>query len=163
MQWWLWLLVAAAGLVLLVNLILAGALLRRGSAVVTEYPAGVTLAGGRRFGRVSYRIVQWVADPAGPRPCPLVVQLPGGDLGGEALCDFGAPAAALGLGGSPDLVINPIHRGLKPIGVSVGVFPGGPPVTVSLAGTRFELPLSERDAARLLGEPIGGPPVKGGR
>jgi hypothetical protein len=152
---WLWLpllLTAAALLAVLGRAVLRGP---RGSALA-EYPGGVTLAGPVAGGRATYVLVQWLSDPADSSPCPLVVHLPGGDLGGDALCDWGAPQVAATLGGPEELDLFPFHdeRG-RIIGIRVGLLPGGPAVEVSVGGTRLALPLAEEDAVRLLGEPLG--------
>jgi hypothetical protein len=122
-------------------------------SVVLRYPGGVEIAGHGGPGRVVFPIVQWMSDPDDPAPCPLVIHLPRGDLGGDALCDWGGPAAAVQMGCPDELDIFLYHRYGTVCGVRVGLLPGGPPVEVSVAGKRFSLPVSEVDAVQLLGEP----------
>ena len=152
LEWPLLVLAAGAAITLLVTLWRVG---RPRAAVVAVYPGGIELGGSRRRGRVVYALVQWTTDRANPEPCPLAVHLPGGDLAGAALCDWGAATAAVRLGGPPELDIFPFHKDGKIVGVRVGLLPGGPPVEVSVAGKRFSLPLTEEAAVRVLGEPRG--------
>ena len=151
---WSWLpltLVAAALLGLIAWMMLRPA---PGTALV-EYPDGVTLAGPVRGDRAAFVLVQWLSAPGKPAPCPLVVHLPGGDLGGDALCDLGSPQAAAELGAPVDLDVFPFHDGRGgAAGIRVGVLPGCPVVEVSVGGIRLALPLSEEDATRLLGKPL---------
>jgi hypothetical protein len=151
---WLWVPVVLIVVTLLV-VIVASLLRRPGGSVVFEYPRGVKLAGWVRGVGFRYALLQWVSDQAHPVPCPLVLHLPGGDLGGEALCDWGAPQAAAELGAPVELDLFPFHddRG-KIVGIRVGLLPGCPAVEVCVGGTRLSLPISEEDAVRCLGEPL---------
>ena len=54
-------------------------------------------------------LARWITDPANPRPCPLVIHLPGGDLSGNALCYWTATQRASELGGPDELEIWPYH------------------------------------------------------
>jgi hypothetical protein len=152
MQKWLWLVLALGATVAIIAILWA--FLRTDTdSVALSYPGGVELAGPIRGGRGVCPILQWVADPADPKPCPVVLHLPKGDLGGDALCDADGPAAAERLGGPAELDIFPLHKQGKVVGVRVSVLPGGSPVEVSVAGKRLSLPVSEEDVVRLLGDP----------
>jgi hypothetical protein len=156
---WLWTFAVAGGILVLVGLLAALRKIRFADSVSAVYPDGIELAGGQVGERTTYRVVQWLADPADPRPCPLVVHLPGGDLAGDALGDWDATNAAVELGGPDELEIWPFHdeRG-RVVGVSVRMVPAGGlfgprPVEVSIDGKRIPLPLTDEDAVRLLGDP----------
>jgi hypothetical protein len=152
MQQWLLLALFLWATVLLIAT--AWTFFRPGSnTVLSTYPSGVELAGPVTGGRLTYRIVQWLRDPSNPRPCPLVLHLPGGDLRGDALCAWSAPAAAEQLGSPVGLDIFLFHNGGKAVGVRVGLLPGGRRIELSITGVRFSLPLAEDEAVRLLGEP----------
>jgi hypothetical protein len=152
-------LVTAAATCWLIAWLVALLKARYSTAISASYPGGIEL-GGANFarGRTTYRIVQWHTDPADPRPCHLVVHLPGGDLGGEALCDWGATAVAHQLGAPEELEVWPMSKDGKVVGVSIRLIPEGlpgvRPVAVGVAGTRISLPLTDEEAVRLLGEPI---------
>jgi hypothetical protein len=152
MQNWLWLVLVLGATIAIVT-ILRAFLRAVTDTVALSYPGGLELAGPVRGGRVVCPILQWVADPADQKPCPLVLYLPKGDLGGDALCHADALAAAERLGGPAELDIFLFHKQAKVVGVRVGVLPGGRPVEVSIAGKRLSLPIREEDAVRLLGEP----------
>jgi hypothetical protein len=152
MQKWLWLpLIVTAAMLLIV--IFWTTFRPVGDSVLATYAGAVELGGSVSRGRVTYWIVQWVGDPANPQPCPLVIHLPEGDLGGDALCDWGSPATAERLGGPVELDVFPFHKDGKVVGIRVGLLPGCPPIEMSSAGKRFTLPLPEESAVRLLGEP----------
>jgi hypothetical protein len=151
---WLWpLVVILGGTFLLINLIAALRRIRSVSVVSANYPGGIEFCGHRARGRTTFPIVQWLSDPADPRPCPLVVHLPAGDLGGEALCQWDSLGTANKMGCPEELDIFPFHKDAKVIGVSLRLIPGGWPVAVSVAGKRLELPAPEEEVVRLLGEP----------
>jgi hypothetical protein len=151
---WLWLLPLLAVATLLV--VITRALLQPlDDWVLVEYPRGVSFGGSVRRNRVTYVVVQWVRDPANPAPCPLILHLPKGDLGGERLCDWSSPQAAAALGSPVDLDLFPFHNSHgEVVGIRVGLLPGCPAVEVSIGSTRLALPLEEEDAVRLLGEPL---------
>jgi len=149
-----WLIPAVAAVILL-GVIARSFRLPGGELVFATYRDGIELGGTVRRGRVTYRIIQWVPDPADSGPCPLVLHLPGGDLRGDELRDRQSPAFARLTGGPAGLEVFPFHAGGKIIGFRVGVLPGERPVEMSVSGKRFALPLSGEEAIRLLGEPTG--------
>ncbi len=124
-----------------------------GDSVLVTFPDGVELGGSVSGSQVTFVMVQWTADPVNPEPCPLVMHLPHGDLGGDALCDWSSPAAAERLGGPVELDVFPFHKDGKVVGIRIGVPPGCPPIEMSIADKRFTLPLPEESAVRLLGAP----------
>ena len=149
---WLWLPLVVTAAILLIFIV--GTILRRpGSVVVATYPGAVQLGGAVTARRVTFRIVQWVSNPAKSELCPVVLHLPHGDLGGAALCAWDGPAAAARLGGPVELDVFPFHRDGTVVGVRVGLLPGCPAVEISIAGKRLSFPLSEECALRLLGTP----------
>jgi hypothetical protein len=128
--------------------------------VTAVYPGGVRFLGIKKpGGRMHYRIVSWTADPADPRPCPFVLHLPGGDLGGNALGDWSATAKAGELGGPDELSVSMTHDGAgRPAYISVFMmFPsrlfGARPLVMSVDGIRIVLPRTDDDLVRFLGEP----------
>ena len=151
---WLWLLPLLAVATLLVVIVRA-ILQPVHDWALAEYPTGVSFGGSVSRSRATYFIVQWVRDPAKPAPCPVVLHLPRGDLGGDSLCDWNSPQAAAALGSPVDLDLFPFHDSHgKVVGIRVGLLPGCPAVEVSIHSTRLTLPLKEEDAVRLLGEPL---------
>lgn len=128
--------------------------------VTAVYPGGVRFLGVKKpGGRTHYRIVAWTADPADPRPCPFVLHLPGGDLGGDALGDWSATARAGDLGGPDELSVSMTHDNAgRPAYISVfmmlpGRLFGARPLEMSIGGVRIVLPLTDADLVRFLGEP----------
>jgi hypothetical protein len=122
--------------------------------VVFAYPNGVELVGRGRPGELRFDIVQWLREPGGPTACPLVVHLPGGDLGGEELCRWNAAQAAAELGAGSGFDLFPFHGPTGDVvGLRVGLIPGGRPFELTVNGVRVRVPLSEVDAREALGEP----------
>ena len=78
---WLWLPLIITAVILLI-VIVWKTLRPAGDSVLATYPGAVEFGGSVNAGRATFGIVQWMSDPANPRPCPLVIHLPGGDLGG---------------------------------------------------------------------------------
>jgi hypothetical protein len=54
-----------------------------GERVDAHYPQGLHFYGDRR----TYNGLGWQAEPGNPQPCPLVLQLPGGDVDARGLAD----------------------------------------------------------------------------
>lgn len=155
---WLWIFMAVGGVLVLVGLLAAARQILYSTPVISFYPGGIELVGVKLGRYTIYRSIQWLADPAAPRPCPLVVHLPRGDLAGDSLCDWNATNAALELGGPGELEIWPFRdEGGRVVGVSIRMVPWMPlgkgSVEVSINGMRIVLPLTHKDASRLLGEP----------
>ena len=154
---WLWITVGLGWTIILMLLVRIVWRALFAQTILTRYPGGIELGGTAYGGQATYRCLQWLIDPNDPQPCPLALHLPGGDLVGDALCDWNATYEARKLGAPQELEVFPYHQYGKIIGVSIRMIPEGPlwarPVTVSVAGTRFQLPLSEKEAVRLLGEP----------
>jgi REP element-mobilizing transposase RayT len=158
MPTWLSVFVTVGVVIILFNLFRAARTLLFSTPVTAVYPGGVELVGVKLGRRTTYRIVQWLTDPDRPRPCPLVIHLPGGDLAGDALCDWNATAAAAELGSPDELEIWPFRdESGRVVGVSIRLVPGAlfspQPVEVSISGMRIALPLTDEDAVRVLGEP----------
>jgi hypothetical protein len=156
---WLWILLALAGVFCLWSILLVLRKAMFTTAVLTRYPGGIELGGSSCGGQITYRIVQWLDDPAHPQPCPLAVHLPGGDLVGNALCDLNATVRARELGAPSEFEIFPYHQADgKIIGVSLRLIPEGlpgvRPVMMSIGGKKFSLPLTGEEAVRLLGAPL---------
>lgn len=129
---------------------------RPGVPVVFAYPNGVELVGRGRPGKLRFDIVQWLREPGGPAACPLVVHLPGGDLGGEKLCRWNAAQAAVELGAGSGFDLFPFHGPTGDVvGLRVGLIPGGRPFELTVNGVRVRVPLSEMEARGALDEPHG--------
>ena len=159
MSGWLQVFVTVGLTVVLVGL-LAAVRTMCSTRVTAVYPGGVRFLGVKKpGGRTHYRIVSWTANPADRRPCPFVLHLPGGDLGGDALGEWSATTRAGKLGGPDELSVSMTHCDSgRPAYVSVFmIFPsrlfGARPLKLSVNGMPFVLPLNDDDLVRLLGEP----------
>ena len=106
---WLLVFVTVGMIVVLIGL-LAAVRTMCSTHVTADYPGGVRFGGVKKpGGRTHYRIATWTANPSDRRPCPFVLHLPGGDLGGNALGDWTATARADELGGPPGLYVTMTH------------------------------------------------------
>ena len=150
----------AAGLIVVLVILLGCVRTMCSTSVTAVYAGGVEFVGGKKpGGRTLYRSVQWVLDPDDPRPCPFVLHLPGGDLGGNALGDWTATAKSAELGSPDELEVWPSHdEAGRLVCVSIRMVPpsrlfGARPIELSINGTRVMLPLTDDDLVRLLGEP----------
>jgi hypothetical protein len=156
-----WLLAfVTVGLIGVLVALLAAVRTMHSTHVTAIYPGGVQFLGVKKpGGRTHYRIVSWTANRADRRPCPFVLHLPGGDLGGNALGEWSASARAEKLGGPEELSVSMTHDVAgRPAYVSVFMmFPsrlfGVRPLELSIDGRRTMLPLSDDDLVRSLGEP----------
>jgi hypothetical protein len=155
---WLWIILALVETIALLLLVRGLWQAMFTKIALARYPGGIELGGVACGGQTTYRILQWLADPDDPQPCPLALHLPGGDLTGDALCDLNATVDARKRGAPQELEVFPFHKFGKIIGISIRLIPEGPPgvrpVTVSVAGIRLQLPLSGEEATLLLGEPL---------
>jgi hypothetical protein len=128
------------------------------------YLQGVTFTG---WHTPNFEICGWDRDPNNPRPCPLVVHLPTGDLGDKELSDALALKRAgweeqdnghgntlLLRAGTAQVCCN--YQGGVLVGVSVSALPGvgGGPVVFSVGGKRVSLPATDQAITTALGQPV---------
>jgi hypothetical protein len=116
----------------------------------------------------NFEIARWGRDPNNPRPCPLVLHLPGGDLGEKELSDIAALKRAgwqehdagngstwLWLKANPPLVRCFYENG-KLVGVEVNTLSGngGGPGVFSVNGMKVSLPATDEAITAALGQPV---------
>lgn len=129
------------------------------------YPQGVTVTG---WYRPNFEICTWGRDPNGPRPCPLVIHLPAGDLGEKELSDVNALKRAgwaerdlgnglteLTLRANPPL-LRCFYRGGALASVEINTLSGngGGPGVFSVDGKRVSLPATDEAITAALGPPV---------
>ena len=124
------------------------------------YPQGITFTG---WHNPNFESCAWTRDPNNPRPCPIVIHLPTGDLGEKELSDAAALKRAgwaengptgLMLRGNP-MVLCQYENGVL-VNVTLSVLPGngGGPGALSIDGKRVTLPATDEAITQVLGAPL---------
>ena len=129
------------------------------------YPQDVTFTG---WHNPDFEICSWGCAPNNPKPCPLVVHLPTGDLGDKELADaialrragweervIGNGRIELVLRAKPPLV-RCWYQGGVLVGVEVNTLPGngGGPGVLSIDGKKVTLPSKDEGIIQALGQPL---------
>src|SRR5262245_12141693 len=154
---------AALATVLAAVLLAAWVLASFFKTIQARYDGGLTFSGVAFVGRrVRFNRVSWSRPPGSPARCPLVVRLPGADLG-EA--ELSSPQALRGVGARVqnefgdflDLVL--LRKGFSlavcyKAGALAHVIVGGRLAGgIAVGGKTLPLPVSEGELVRVLGDP----------